>query len=97
MCAGERLLGTIVSPFSGDVLSEVRSPVDGILFTLREYPLVYEGSLMARVMARQGRPVMKRNLLCMTAPVREGFDIPCHEIGPKIIPSGRRPGGRAAR
>jgi predicted deacylase len=26
---------------------------------------------------------MKRNLLCMTAPVREGFDIPCHEIGPK--------------
>lgn len=25
---------------------------------------------------------MKRNLLCMTAPVREGFDIPSHEIGP---------------
>lgn len=48
------LLGTIVSPFSGDILSEVRSPVDGILFTLREYPLVYEGSLMARVMARKG-------------------------------------------
>jgi predicted deacylase len=50
------LLGTIVSPFCGDVLSEVRSPVDGILFTLREYPLVYEGSLMARVMARGDRP-----------------------------------------
>ena len=48
------LLGTIVSPFHGAVLSEVRSPVDGILFTLREYPLVYEGSLMARVMARKG-------------------------------------------
>ena len=26
---------------------------------------------------------MIRNLLCMTAPVRDGFDIPCHEIGPK--------------
>lgn len=26
---------------------------------------------------------MIRNLLCMTAPVREGFDIPYHEIGPK--------------
>ncbi len=50
------LLGTIVSPFSGAVLSEVRSPTDGILFTLREYPLVYEGSLMARVMARTGGP-----------------------------------------
>jgi predicted deacylase len=48
------ILGTIVSPFRGDILSEVRSPVDGILFTLREYPLVYEGSLMARVMARKG-------------------------------------------
>lgn len=48
------LLGTIVSPFNGSVLSDVRSPVDGILFTLREYPLVYEGSLMARVMARKG-------------------------------------------
>jgi len=48
------LLGSIVSPFGGSVLSEVRSPVDGVLFTLREYPLVYEGSLMARVMARKG-------------------------------------------
>jgi predicted deacylase len=48
-----QLLGTIVSAFNGTVLSEVRSPVDGILFTLREYPLVYEGSLMARVMARK--------------------------------------------
>ena len=25
---------------------------------------------------------MIRNLLCMTAPVRDGFDIPCHELGP---------------
>ena len=48
------LLGTIVSPFRGEILSDVRSPVDGILFTLREYPLVYEGSLMARVMSRKG-------------------------------------------
>jgi len=44
------LLGTVVSPFHGKVLSEVRSPVDSLLFTLREYPLVYEGSLMARLM-----------------------------------------------
>jgi len=48
------LLGRIVSPISGSTLSEVRAPVDGVLFTLREYPLVYEGSLMARVMARKG-------------------------------------------
>jgi predicted deacylase len=48
------LLGQIVSPYAGAILSEVRSPVDGILFTLREYPLVYEGSLMARIMATDG-------------------------------------------
>ncbi len=47
--AGE-LLGKIVSPYQGKTISEVRSPVSGILFTLREYPLVYEGSLMARLM-----------------------------------------------
>ncbi len=47
---GQRL-GSIVSPHGGEILAEVRSPVDGVLFTLREYPLVYEGSLMARIMA----------------------------------------------
>ena len=46
---GQRL-GRIVSPLGGEPLAEVRSPVAGILFTLREYPLVYEGSLLARVM-----------------------------------------------
>jgi len=47
----DELLGTIVSPHHGGTLAEVRSPVDGVLFTLREYPAVYEGSLMARIMA----------------------------------------------
>jgi predicted deacylase len=46
---GQRL-GRIISPLEGRVLSEVCSPVDGVLFTLREYPIVYEGSLMARIM-----------------------------------------------
>jgi hypothetical protein len=44
-------LGRIVSPLHGGTLAAVTSPVDGILFTLREYPAVYEGSLMARIMA----------------------------------------------
>jgi hypothetical protein len=48
--AGE-LLGSILSPFQGEPLAEVRSPVAGTLFTLRDYPLVYEGSLMARIVA----------------------------------------------
>ncbi len=37
---------------------------------------------------------MKRDLLCMTAPVREGFDIPCHEIGPRLsLPGAALVGG----
>jgi predicted deacylase len=47
-------LGSIVSPLQGEVLCEVRSPVDGVVFTLREYPLVYEGSLLARIMRTGG-------------------------------------------
>lgn len=51
MAVGERqVLGRIVSPLQGEVLALVRSPVEGVLFTLREYPLVYEGSLLARIM-----------------------------------------------
>lgn len=47
-------LGHIVSPFGGAVVAEVTAPTDGVLFTLREYPLVYEGSLMARIAAAAG-------------------------------------------
>ena len=47
------VLGSIVSAFDGKELSRVISPVSGRLFTLREYPLVYEGSLMARIMSTE--------------------------------------------
>ena len=46
--AGE-LLGVIVSPFEGRTLAEVRSPAAGLLATLRHYPLIYEGALLARI------------------------------------------------
>lgn len=45
--------GRIVSPLAGESLADVRSPVAGILFTLLEYPLVYEGSLLARILTRE--------------------------------------------
>lgn len=43
------LIGQIVDPLQGRVLSEVRAPKSGFLFTIRAYPIVYEGSLMARI------------------------------------------------
>lgn len=42
-------IGRIVDPLRGEVLSDVVSPVDGFLFTIRAYPIVNEGSLMARI------------------------------------------------
>ncbi len=42
-------IGEIVNPLTGEVLSELFAPNGGILFTLREYPVVYEGSLLARI------------------------------------------------
>ncbi|MBQ0075393.1 MAG: succinylglutamate desuccinylase/aspartoacylase family protein [Prevotella sp.] len=42
-------IGQIVNALTGEILSDVKSPVDGFLFTIRAYPIVYEGSLMARI------------------------------------------------
>ena len=42
-------IGQIVEPMTGTALSRVISPVEGYMFTIRAYPIVYEGSLMARI------------------------------------------------
>ena len=43
------VVGHIVSALSGEVLDEVIAPIAGILFTIRAYPIVYEGSLVGRI------------------------------------------------
>ena len=53
-------IGNIVSPFHGKILSRVLSPCDGFLFTLREHPIVYEGSLLARLMEKPTQVVTRR-------------------------------------
>jgi len=42
-------IGRIVDPLTAEVRSEVFAPSKGILFTIREFPVVYEGSLLARI------------------------------------------------
>ena len=44
------VLGQIVNPLTGKVEQEVTSPMDGMVFTLREYPVVASGSLIARIL-----------------------------------------------
>lgn len=46
------VIGEIINPLTGSS-TPIASPVSGVLFTLREYPLVYEGSLLARVLGRE--------------------------------------------
>ena len=47
------LIGQIVNPLTGEVLDEVKAPVDGILFTIRDYPVVDEGSLVGRLLRKE--------------------------------------------
>jgi predicted deacylase len=42
-------IGEIVNPLDGEIFETLYAPNDGILFTLRAYPVVYEGSLIARI------------------------------------------------
>lgn len=46
-------VGYIFDPFSGEVLEYVNAVKSGLLFTIREYPLVDAGSLMGRILARE--------------------------------------------
>lgn len=43
-------IGNIVSPATGEILDTCCSEVSGLVFTLREYPVVYAGSLIARIL-----------------------------------------------
>ena len=43
-------IGRILNPLDGTVEEEVVAPIHGMLFTLREYPVVSCGSLIARVL-----------------------------------------------
>lgn len=43
-------MGDILDPLTGQVKQRVTAPVSGMIFTLREYPVVYSGSLLARIL-----------------------------------------------
>lgn len=43
-------IGRVIDALEGNVLEVIKSPCDGMIFTLREYPVIYEGTLIARIM-----------------------------------------------
>ena len=50
MVSAGQELGIIADATTGEVRQRVESPTDGLLFTLREYPVVTPGSLIARIL-----------------------------------------------
>ncbi|MFI3166953.1 MAG: M14 family metallopeptidase [Bacillota bacterium] len=46
-------IGIIVNPLTGDILATITAPNKGWLFTIREYPVVSEGSLMGRILKEE--------------------------------------------
>lgn len=42
-------IGDVIEPMNGKVLQSIYSPYDGIIFTIRENPVVYKGALLARI------------------------------------------------
>lgn len=45
-----QVLGVIADPLTGEDRQVVTAPESGLLFTLREYPVVYPGSLLGRIL-----------------------------------------------
>lgn len=43
------IIGNIINGLTGEIEEIITAPSDGIVFTLREYPIVYTGSLIARI------------------------------------------------
>lgn len=44
-----QILGKVINPLEGVVKEEIRAPESGLLFTIREYPVVEVGSLIGRI------------------------------------------------
>jgi len=47
-------IGSVVDPLTGGTVENSLAPCGGLLFTLREYPVVFGGSLLARIMEDSG-------------------------------------------
>ena len=46
-----QLIGIVANPLAGRVRERIVAPTSGLLFTLREYPVVYPGSLLGRILS----------------------------------------------
>lgn len=48
-------IGEMIDPLRGEIIYEVKTGCEGLLFTMREHPLAYEGALLARIIRGRRR------------------------------------------
>lgn len=46
-------IGDVLNPLTSEIIEKVTAVCDGMIFTLREYPVVYGGSLLARILMKE--------------------------------------------
>ena len=51
-----RMLGQVIDPVAGRVLEQVKAQAAGLVFTLREHPITYSGSLLVRIALEKEPP-----------------------------------------
>ena len=70
-------LAVIADPLTGEVRQTLMAPADGLLFTLREYPVVYPGSLLACILTE----MREETLYELETPYRQKFRIKGFRFG----------------
>ncbi|MGN0621313.1 MAG: M14 family metallopeptidase [Porcipelethomonas sp.] len=59
--AGDHI-GDVLNPLTGRTEEKITAPCDGMIFTLREYPIVYGGSLLARILSCSPDEINKKGM-----------------------------------
>ena len=70
------MIGSIVRPILGAEIEEITVPCDGMIFSLREYPAVCEGELLARICKKESTNKSENSDRCILILLEYALCIP---------------------
>ncbi|MGN0612980.1 MAG: M14 family metallopeptidase [Porcipelethomonas sp.] len=56
-------IGDVLDPLTGKIEEEITAVCEGMIFTLREYPIVYGGSLLARILSGTSDEIIEKGMM----------------------------------